>query len=122
MRGNGPVRRRVPGPTLGTNPFWCIPMSSACDGERLQAAFRRAQLPWALGFLRGAVHLSFTLSPYDILRMDSDYDPRREAEAAMQRAVRADGFERQRWILLAQAWLELARTGSFDPRPSGRSG
>lgn len=27
----------------------------------------------------------------------------------MKEAGRVDGFERQRWIRLAQAWLELAR-------------
>ncbi|WP_256467106.1 MULTISPECIES: hypothetical protein [unclassified Bradyrhizobium] len=27
----------------------------------------------------------------------------------MKEAVRADGFERQRWIQIAQAWLEIAR-------------
>lgn len=62
------------------------------------------------GIPTGRGHLSFTLSRYDIPRMSSDYDPRRQAEAAIKEAVLADGFERQRWILLAQAWLELART------------
>ena len=52
--------------------------------------------------------------------MDSDYDPRRQAEAAMKLAALADGFERQRWIQIAQAWLELART-SLEPNRS-RSG
>jgi hypothetical protein len=56
---------------------------------------------------------------YDISRMGSDYDPRRQAEAAMKEAVRADGSERQRWIQLAQAWLELARTAP-EPDGSGR--
>lgn len=40
--------------------------------------------------------------------MDSDYDPEREAEAAMTMAVIAVGPERQRWIGLAMAWQELA--------------
>jgi len=52
--------------------------------------------------------------------MDSDHDPRRQAEAAMKLAALADGFERQRWIQIAQAWLELARTSS-EPNRS-RSG
>lgn len=42
--------------------------------------------------------------------MDSDYDPNRQAEAAIKLAALADGFERQRLIQIAQAWLELART------------
>jgi len=42
--------------------------------------------------------------------MDSDYDPRRLAEAAMKLAVHANGVERQRWIQIAQTWLEIART------------
>ncbi|MGY8684159.1 hypothetical protein Q2941_41350 [Bradyrhizobium sp. UFLA05-153] len=42
--------------------------------------------------------------------MGSDYDPRGQAEAAMKEAVHARGFERQRWIQVAQAWLELARS------------
>jgi hypothetical protein len=49
------------------------------------------------------------LSRYDIQHMDSDYDPEREAEAAMRLAVSADGLERQRWIGLATAWQEFAR-------------
>jgi len=49
--------------------------------------------------------------------MDSDYDPRREAEAEIKRALLADGLERQRWIRMAQAWLELAR-----PHEASRSG
>jgi hypothetical protein len=47
--------------------------------------------------------------------MDSDYDPRREAEAAMKLAMASDGLERQRLIRLAAAWQELARTW---PSPS----
>jgi hypothetical protein len=42
--------------------------------------------------------------------MDSDYDPRRQAEAVMKLAALANGFERQSLIQIAQAWLELART------------
>jgi hypothetical protein len=72
------------------------------------------------GVLRVRGHVSFTLSRYDMPRMGSDYDPRRQAEAAMKEAVRADGFERQRWIRLAQAWLEIARTRP-DPYRSERS-
>lgn len=53
--------------------------------------------------------MPFTLSRYDIGRMDSDYDPEREAAAAMKMAVTAVGPERQRWIGLAMAWQELAR-------------
>ncbi|WGD55294.1 hypothetical protein QA641_16305 [Bradyrhizobium sp. CB1650] len=41
--------------------------------------------------------------------MDSDYDPEREAEAAMKLAAATDGLERQRWIGLAMAWQEIAR-------------
>lgn len=44
--------------------------------------------------------------------MDSDYDPEREAEAAMKMAVTAIGPQRQRWIGLATAWQELARMRS----------
>lgn len=59
--------------------------------------------------------VSVTVCGYDISRMDSDHDPRRQAEAAMKLAALADGFERQRWIQIAQAWLELART---SPEPN----
>ncbi len=41
--------------------------------------------------------------------MDNDYDPEREAEAAMKRAAAADGPERQRLVGLAMAWQELVR-------------
>jgi hypothetical protein len=52
--------------------------------------------------------------------MDTDFDSQRQAEAAIKEAVRADGSERQRWIQLAQAWLELGRPSpcsSETPRP-----
>ena len=41
--------------------------------------------------------------------MGSEYDPQRQAEEAMRQAISTGGLERQRWIYLAQAWLELAR-------------
>lgn len=44
--------------------------------------------------------------------MDGDYDPEREAIAAMKLAAEADGAdgaERQRWINAALAWIELTR-------------
>ncbi|MHC4047539.1 hypothetical protein [Bradyrhizobium sp. 23AC] len=51
---------------------------------------------------------SFTISDY-IIAMDIEYDPEREAVAAMKLAADADGAERQRWIILALAWQEIAR-------------
>jgi hypothetical protein len=44
--------------------------------------------------------------------MCTKYDPQREAEAAMKRAVASEGADRQRLIQLALAWHQLAR----DPR------
>lgn len=41
--------------------------------------------------------------------MDLEYDPKREAAAAMKFAAEADGLERQRWITAALAWSELTR-------------
>ncbi|NYG44863.1 hypothetical protein GGD67_002311 [Bradyrhizobium sp. IAR9] len=41
--------------------------------------------------------------------MDVEYDPEREAFAAMKLAAEADGAERQRWINAALAWIELIR-------------
>jgi len=41
--------------------------------------------------------------------MDSEYDPEREAMAAIELASATHGADRQRWIGIAQAWLELAR-------------
>lgn len=41
--------------------------------------------------------------------MDGDYDPEREAFAAMKLAAEADGPERQRLINTALAWIELTR-------------
>jgi len=53
--------------------------------------------------------------------MSSDYDPWRQAEAAMREAVHARGFEeRQRWIRLAQVWLELARDEPSADLPVAR--
>lgn len=41
--------------------------------------------------------------------MEIEYDPEREAVAAMKLAAGADGAERQRWITLALTWQEIAR-------------
>lgn len=41
--------------------------------------------------------------------MDNDFDPKDRAEEAVKEAVLSYGSERQRWLQLAQAWLELAR-------------
>ncbi|MGY3610002.1 MULTISPECIES: hypothetical protein [unclassified Bradyrhizobium] len=41
--------------------------------------------------------------------MDVEYDPEREAFAAMKLAAEADGAERQSWINAALAWIELTR-------------
>jgi hypothetical protein len=41
--------------------------------------------------------------------MDLEYDPKREAVAAMKLAAEANGAERQRWITAALAWSELTR-------------
>ena len=41
--------------------------------------------------------------------MDSEYDPEREAIAAIELAGATHGAARQRWIGIAQALLELAR-------------
>ncbi|UPJ84473.1 hypothetical protein IVB16_01305 [Bradyrhizobium sp. 183] len=41
--------------------------------------------------------------------MDLQYDPEREAAAAMKLAAEADGPERQKWITAALAWSELTR-------------
>ncbi|QQO14781.1 hypothetical protein JJB99_00865 [Bradyrhizobium diazoefficiens] len=49
--------------------------------------------------------------------MDGDYDPEREAEAAMKLAAATDGPER--WIRLATALHEIARMrqpSMFGPR------
>lgn len=61
------------------------------------------------GILRGAGHLPFTLSSYEIGSMGNDYQPESEAIAAMKLAIAADGQERQQLINLAMAWQELAR-------------
>lgn len=42
-------------------------------------------------------------------RMSTEYDPQREAEAAMKQAVASEGADRQRLIQLALAWHQLAR-------------
>jgi len=52
--------------------------------------------------------------------MDSEYDPEREAMAAIELAAATHGADRQRWIGIAQAWLELARRQQY--RDAERSG
>jgi hypothetical protein len=63
---------------------------------------------------RAGYHLSFTVIGTVSAAMGSDHDPRHHAEEAMRQAVSTDGMERQRWIRLAQAWLELARTRPME--------
>jgi hypothetical protein len=41
--------------------------------------------------------------------MDIQYDPEREALAAMKLAAEAHGAERLRWINATLAWIELTR-------------
>jgi hypothetical protein len=41
--------------------------------------------------------------------MDIQYDPEREAFAAMKLTAQAHGAERLRWINAALAWIELTR-------------
>jgi hypothetical protein len=57
--------------------------------------------------------------------MEHDYDPERQAQAAMQQAASADPLERQPLIRLALAWQELARATFVDrevrPIPRGCS-
>lgn len=49
--------------------------------------------------------------------MDLEYDPKREALAAMKLAAEANGAERQRWINAALAWSELTRLrGAADDK------
>ncbi|GGI30828.1 hypothetical protein GCM10010987_61380 [Bradyrhizobium guangdongense] len=55
--------------------------------------------------------------------MNVEYDPEREAVAAMKLAAEADGAERQRWINAALAWIELTRLrGPVRPRAARRDG
>ncbi|MHC4053369.1 hypothetical protein [Bradyrhizobium sp. 25ACV] len=51
--------------------------------------------------------------------MDLEYDPEREAFAAMKLAADADGAERQRWINAALAWIELTRLRAPARRERG---
>jgi hypothetical protein len=52
--------------------------------------------------------------PASLGPMCTTYDPQHEAEAAMKRAVAADGPDRQRLIELALAWHQLARDRRED--------
>ncbi|WGD55559.1 hypothetical protein QA641_17730 [Bradyrhizobium sp. CB1650] len=51
--------------------------------------------------------------------MDVEYEPEREAFAAMKLAAEADGAERQRWINAALAWIELTRLRASVRRERG---
>jgi hypothetical protein len=50
-----------------------------------------------------------------------DYDPQREAEAAMKLAISTDGVDRQELIRLAMVWRELARARSGRQRCPDRA-
>jgi hypothetical protein len=72
------------------------------------------------GAARGADHRgrpagAFLMLSNRVLTMaemdgDTGYDCQREAETAMQRAASASGLERIKWVRIAQAWQDLART------------
>ena len=50
---------------------------------------------------------------------DAKIDYQREAMAAMKMAVASDGFERLKWVRVAQAWQDLGR-GQDMGRWTGR--
>lgn len=47
---------------------------------------------------------------------DNEFDYRREAEAAMKMAAASSGYERLKWVRVAQAWYDLGRTEIGDGR------
>jgi hypothetical protein len=52
--------------------------------------------------------------------MEHEYDAEREAAAALKFAADADAVDRQRWIRMASAWLELSRArGGTSPQRRG---
>ena len=50
---------------------------------------------------------------------DREFDYRREAEAAMKMAAASSGYERLKWVRVAQAWHDLVRTEIGDERVGG---
>lgn len=70
------------------------------------------------GFLRSH-RCVIVYDPSLFRRMDLEYDPEREAFAAMKLAADADGAERQRWINAALAWIELTRLRAPARRERG---
>lgn len=50
---------------------------------------------------------------------DNEFDYRREAEAAMKMAAASSGYERLKWVRVAQAWYDLGRTEIGDGRVGG---
>lgn len=44
-----------------------------------------------------------------VMTSDEKIDYQREAVAAMKMAVSTSGFERMKWVRLAQAWQDLGR-------------
>lgn len=72
----------------------------------------------------GILRSPLQLIVYDLrLRSDpmDDYDPQREAEAAMKLAISTDGVDRQELIRLAMVWRELARARSGPLRRPDRA-
>ncbi len=51
---------------------------------------------------------------------DAKMDYRREAVAAMKMAIDASGFERVKWVRLAQAWQDMARWQDVAGEREGR--
>ena len=54
--------------------------------------------------------LMFSFGCHDrAMSSDAKIDYQREAMAAMRMAVASDGFERLKWVRVAQAWQDLGR-------------
>lgn len=51
--------------------------------------------------------------------MESEYDPEREAVAAIKLAAGAVGADRQRWIRTALAWIQLTHFRAPTPERRG---
>ena len=50
---------------------------------------------------------------------DREFDCRREAQAAMKMAAASSGYERLKWVRVAQAWHDLGRAEIGDERVGG---
>src|SRR4051794_27398182 len=87
-------------------------------GRLTWTAERRPRRP---GMARNGAPLAICPIRLDVAHHDKNFDQEDHAEEAAKEAVLTEGSQRQLWLQLAQAWLELAGSVSMAVRQGSRT-